>query len=89
MSTGGITIIDVMRELRIEPTPHLSWQIGMAVRDAYERRFGYAPEKALRTKTNGPGSHCFAIYPRVMRETIVQIIRQFQTEAQRQGDLFS
>lgn len=88
MSNRGITIIDVMRELRVEPVPELTWSIGAAVRDYYERLHGRAPEKELRTKTCGAGSHCFAIYPQDMRPKIVSIIRLHQLESQRQGELF-
>ena len=88
MSNRGLTVIDVMRELRVEPTPDLSWAIGAAVRDAYEQRYGIPPDKALRNKTNGPGTHCFAIYPESMRAEIIKIIQYHQTESQRQGELF-
>ena len=88
MSNRGITIIDVMRELRIEPTPELSWSIGAAVRDYFERLYGRLPEKELRTKTSGGGSHCFAIYPQEMKSKIINIIHLHQLESQRQGELF-
>lgn len=84
----GITVIDVMRELRIEPVPELTWAIGAAVRDRYERLHGRLPEKELRTKTSGGGSHCFATYPQDMRTEIANIIRLHQLETQKQGELF-
>lgn len=84
----GLTVVDVCRQLRIEPTPKLTWAVGTAMRDLYEQRYGCLPEKDLRAKTNGPGTHCFAIYPHSMRDDIVRIIRYHQTEAQRQGELF-
>jgi len=87
-SNRGITIVDVLHDLRIEPTPTLTWAVGAAVRDLYESRYGCLPEKDLRNKTNGPGTHCFAIYPESMRAEIVQVIHHHQTEAQRQGELF-
>jgi hypothetical protein len=73
---AGITIIDV---------PELTWSIGAAVREMYERRFGVPPEKKLRTKTCGAGSHCFAVYPTHLRTDITSIIRMHQTESQRQS----
>ena len=88
MSNRGITVIDVCRELQIEPTPALTWPVGNAVRDLYEQRYGCLPEKDLREKTNGTGSHCFAIYPEGMRNDIERIIRLHDWERQRQGDLF-
>jgi hypothetical protein len=87
-SNRGLTVVDVCRDLRIEPTPSLTWAVGAVVRDIYEQRYGCLPEKDLRNKTNGPGTHCFAIYPESMRAEIAAVIRHHQTEAQRQGELF-
>jgi hypothetical protein len=84
---AGITIIDVMRELKIEPVPELTRSVGATVREMYERRFGVPPEKDLRTKTCGAGSHCFAVYPAHLRPDITSIIPMHQTESQRQGEL--
>jgi len=83
-----ITIIDVMRDLGIECEPRVAWSIGARVRDLYETMTGSAPVKALRSKTNEGGTHCFAIYPEAMRPEIERIISQHLTEAARQGDLF-
>lgn len=85
---GGITIIDVMHAMGIEPTNDLTWSVGNQVRDLYESRYSALPEKDLRTKTNGTGSHCFAVYPETMRADIVKIIKAQHTERQRQGELF-
>ncbi len=84
----GITIIDVCRALSVDPEPRLTWPVGNAVRDLYEGRYGALPEKALRTKTAGTGSHCFAIYPEDMRGDIERIIRLHDWERQSQCDLF-
>lgn len=40
-----------------------AWQIGDAVRDAWEARTGALPEKRLERKTSGQGSHMLAVYP--------------------------
>ena len=85
---GGITVIDVCRSLNVEPDPSLTWPVGNLVRGLYERRYGALPEKDLRLKTNGGGSHCFAIYPEHMRADIERIIRAHAHERRRQGDLF-
>ena len=45
------------------PSKHLAWAIGNLVRDAYWKRYGTLPDKGLRDKTSGQGSHCFALYP--------------------------
>jgi hypothetical protein len=84
----GITIIDVMRELQVEPTPRLSWEVGAAVRDYYEQFYGCLPEKELRPKTNAGGTHCFAVYPESMKPKIIKIIKLHEWESQRQMELF-
>jgi hypothetical protein len=84
----SITIIDVCRALRIEPEPRLTWPVGAAVRVLYETRHGALPQKALRTKTSGAGSHCLAVYPESMWGDIERIIRLHDGESRRQGDMF-
>lgn len=84
----GITVIDVIRSMGIEPTPDLSWSVGNAVRTMWERETGELPPKHLRTKTAGTGSHCFAIYPPAWRDKIAVVIRAHRVEAARQSDLF-
>jgi hypothetical protein len=74
------TVIDILRELHVEPLPAVSWAVGSAVRDRYVELHGDAPMKALRAKTNGPGSHCFAIYPWVFREEALAIVEQVIAE---------
>lgn len=92
MSAGGFTVIERIRDHRCEPTPELSWAIGAAVRDAYERQHGALPEKVLRPKTSGTGSHCFAWYPDSFRETADRIVRAHLEAAKAagtaQGNLF-
>jgi hypothetical protein len=83
-----ITVIDVCRELRVEPTSALTWPVGDAVRDIFEERFGRPPTKMLRPKTNGGGSHCFAVYPEAFRGVIEAVILDHQAEKERQPDLF-
>jgi len=82
-----ITVVDVIRSMQIEPTPALTWMVGARVRELYYERMGVLPPKELRTKTAGIGSHCFAIYPAVMRENIEAIVRECETEAARQIDM--
>jgi hypothetical protein len=83
-----ITVVDVCRELGVEPYSDLTWSVGARVRDLYEARFGYLPGKELRPKTRDRGSHCFAVYPVSMRDAIAEIIGTHRTEARRQRDLF-
>ena len=81
-----ITIIDVMRELKLECHPNVTWVVGAQVRDLYEDMTGHLPTKVLRQKTKGIGSHCFAIYPSSMRRDIERIILAHVVEAARQGE---
>lgn len=73
--TKRITVIDVFHDLDLEPIPEDTWAAGNAVRDLYEATTGHLPLKALRPKTNGPGSHCFAVYPESWREEIEEIVK--------------
>jgi hypothetical protein len=82
-----ITVVDVIRSLGIEPEPRLTWSVGNAVRALYESRNGSLPEKDLRGKTSGKGSHCFAIYPKHMKTDIEKIVRSHQVQAARQLNL--
>jgi hypothetical protein len=84
----GITVIDVCRALQVEPDPPLTWSVGNLVRGMWERQYGALPEKDLRRKTAGGGSHCFAIYPYTWRDAIARVIMLHTTERQRQGELF-
>jgi len=91
MRDADFTTIDLLRSEGVEITPHLSWTVGTTVREAYHRETGKLPAKALRTKTDGTGSHCFAIYPEWFRPEALRIIRQIvkatQALAARQGRL--
>lgn len=82
-----ITVIDVARGIDVEMTSREAWSIGAAVRTAYENRTGYLPDKELRQKTAGGGTHCFAVYPASMRKEIENIIRAHKPKTSRQGSL--
>jgi len=84
----SLTVMDVFRDLGLEPEPAVSWAVGGAVRRLYEAETGGLPPKELRQKTNGHGSHCFAAYPESWRSRIEGVIKQHQTQAARQGALF-
>jgi len=85
---AGITVIDVIRDMGLEPSPDLSWSVGARVRDMYEMRRGELPPKELRPKTGAGGTHCFAVYPAEMRPDIERVIRAHTVEAARQMSLF-
>ena len=83
---SGITVIDVMREQRVEITAELSWQVGAAVRNRWLAETGTLPDKVLRPKTAATGgTHCFAVYPASWRPHIARVIGQFERERERQG----
>lgn len=83
-----ITVTDVSRGMNLVMEKEVAWAVGAAVRDLYELKYGALPEKELRTKTSGGGTHCFAVYPERMRPEIARIIRRHKTESDRQGRLF-
>lgn len=88
----GVTVIDRIRSLGLEPDKRLSWPAGIAVRERWELIHGSPPDKALRSKTNGPGTHCFAVYPAWFAAAIDEIVQsladEVEAEAARQPSLF-
>jgi len=89
---NSFDVRDLLRALGVEPMPVISWQIGAAVRDAYFTRHQRLPEKELRTKTAGTGSHCFAVYPSGFWSEAMEIaetvILTRKAEAARQFEMF-
>lgn len=84
-----ITVVDVCREMGVEPVPEMMWSVGNLVRDIYVSRRGELPPKELRPKTYADGgSHCFAVYPLDWRQMIMTLISEWGPEQQRQMDLF-
>jgi len=88
MTESGITIVQVARAMGIEMSPTVAWSVGATVRDLYIDEFGCLPEKRLRMKSSGMGSHCFAIYPASWRERIERVIRTVASFDRSQGKLF-
>ncbi len=83
---GWFTVIDVFRELGLEPDKTDTWAAGGRLRAAYERETGSLPIKDNRRKTCGKGSHCFAIYPPEWRDHARMIVRSIgRTRAAQQG----
>lgn len=87
----GVTIIDVLRDLKIEPDKKLTWALGQSVGQEWRRRTGIRPPVELQPKTN-PGAHAaphmICTYPDSFRKVIEDMIGRFQTRRQAQGDLF-
>jgi hypothetical protein len=84
-----ITIVQVIREMGIEPSNKLCWAVGDKMQAWYVRNIGSAPHKDNRGKTNGAGSHCFALYQPIFHKKIQEFVRQVQFEMSRQPDLFN
>jgi hypothetical protein len=85
---AGITIIDVARDMGIEPNKQMMWSVGLVVVNIFKQRYGALPPKDLRDKTYEEGVHCFAIYPETFRAVIEQAFRTHCTEKARQLELF-
>jgi hypothetical protein len=83
-----ITVVDVFTDLGFEPIPDDTWAVGAAVRELYKSAMGQSPMLELRKKTNGPGSHCFAVYPPHWRPKIEEIVRSVAKRRDNQLKLF-
>ena len=70
------TVIEIMLELGVEPEKKVSWMLGNAVREKWKEKTGSSPEYALRPKTSGNGSHCFAVYPGWFRRDMKRIVKR-------------
>lgn len=70
------TVIDIMRAMGVVPEKHLSWAVGRAVGALYRAEFGRKPDIESRTKTNGGGTHPFAVYPASWKRRIRQVIEK-------------
>ena len=92
MVKTGFTVIDLLRQLRVEPTSKLTWSLGELLREDFKREYDRPPKKDLRPKTSGKGSHCFAVYPDRYYEDALKFVRKrlehLDTEASRQMPLF-
>jgi hypothetical protein len=88
MNYPKITTIQVFKAMGVHPTPNQSWSVGLRVAMMYIKEHGEQPPKENRPKTNGPGVHCFALYPHGWRPRIEQIIHDTIDFDRRQKDLF-
>lgn len=81
--------MQVFNAMGIKPTNSQSWAVGIRVQAEYAKEFGEQPPKDNRPKTNGPGVHCFALYPPGWRARIEAIIRTVVDAERSQGDMFA
>ena len=79
------TVIDRINALRVEATKRQRWMIGAMVRDRWIEVEGSLPQKVLRQKSVGQGSHCFAYYPNTFIPVIDRVIKRFTLEQQKKG----
>jgi hypothetical protein len=83
-----VTIIEVARSMGIELSRDTAWALGAMMARRWADTFGEQPEKRLRPKTSGGGSHCFAVYPDSWVEPIKAAIKDTQLSAANQLSLF-
>ena len=83
-----ITVMDVFRELGVNPDRSTSWSVGAQVASMFKNHTGRQPVKQNRPETSGAGTHCFATYPERWRVRIASVIRQHAVENERQFSLF-
>ncbi len=73
---GGVTVTERIKALGYESNKVLAWRVGAAIRNKWEELTGVLPEKDLRRKTSGHGSHCMAVYPPKWRPDIDAMIEK-------------
>lgn len=83
-----ITVPQVCRDMGLETDKNVMWSVGDIMQKRYADKFGHQPNKDNRPKTNGRGSHCFALYPEEWREDIANEIKKFDNFRLKQDDLF-
>lgn len=84
-----ITVIDVFRDMGLEPTKDQSWSVGAVIREQWLAEKGELPTKRLRRKTAGTGSHCIAVYPLSWKSRIQQAIKAAGAAKASQIDLLN
>lgn len=89
MKANYITVVEVIRDMGLEPETKLDWWVGDKMQEYYVSLCGEAPQKENRKKTSGGGNHCMALYPELFRLKIEGFVRMRKTEAARQPGLFS
>ena len=69
-----ITVMEVAQAMNVRLDKRTAWSLGAEIAEKYFQLTGEQPPKGNRPKTNGNGTHCFALYPRtwdgLIREAI-------------------
>jgi hypothetical protein len=86
--SGWFTVVDVFRELGLEPLKRDTWSVGLRVMNLWLSDHGSLPVKDNRRKTNGGGLHCFALYPPQWRDRVQAIVASTAKARANQMDLF-
>jgi hypothetical protein len=83
---GWITIIDVIRDMGLEPNDTMDWAVGLRfAKWFYEFTGGMEPEKWNRNGTKDSRRvHCFAHYPECFRHKMESMVREYKFEQSRQ-----
>lgn len=84
-----ITIPQVARNMGVLLDKKTSWKIGSSIAAKYHAAFGKQPIKGLRPKTNGLGSHCFALYPPNWQSVIENEISIYKNSIQQPNNSIS
>jgi hypothetical protein len=84
---GWKNVHEIAEEMGVVLTNEQAWAIGAAVQRRWEEHHGTLPVKELRPKKNGPGSHCFAVYPPPYHPLIRDLIRAINPDTSPQGRL--
>ena len=83
-----ITVPQVARVMGVVLDKRTSWAVGSDMASKYLLEFGENPPKDNRPKTNGSGSHCFALYPAKWEKKIRSVIEAHLEQQAKQNDLF-
>lgn len=89
MMDNRITVPQVARLMGVTLDNRTSWAVGSEMASVYQQEFGEQPPKDNRPKTNGAGSHCFALYPAKWEQKIRSVIESHLEQQARQTDMFA
>jgi len=84
-----ITVPQVARLMGVVLDNRTAWSVGAEMAHTYQQEFGENPPKDNRPKTNGSGSHCFALYPAKWEQKIRDVIESHIEQQDKQNDLFA
>lgn len=83
-----ITVPQVAKAIGVVMDRRTAWSVGSEMATRYQTEFGEQPPKDNRPKTNGHGSHCFALYPQTWEPIIRAAIEKHIEEADKQQGLW-